>query len=214
VTVSTDELMELLQVIETMITLGDVECAVVTVRDWMKAHRGEARVIFEMKKNKKLLSEIDPQISSIMRIVLHRGYDYSEDFLMSRTHVSKLLYEFPSFFNHCPIIRSLHSEHMSRLCASISVGNIGWLISKLDHNDLPGEWTDVGKDVAIKFMNIVVWTREQHLTKMAFIYACYGDFRMAIRTLFALMEHLEHVDPDELYFYTGLPYVPGPEDEL
>jgi hypothetical protein len=215
-TVSDDELLELLQVIETMIRLGDVECAVATVRDWMRAHPGEARVIYDIGNNEALFSEMTLDVM----FVLHGAYasEQMEHFNRSKIQANilfRLIDDLVSKDKYRSWVLSLKRQCYSSLSGNLSANEIRHSIAILTPKNRPtGKWENTGRKIAIEFQRIIVWTREQYLARQAWIRALQSDFEKATRALSLLEKHLEEVDPDNLYIYTGLPYVPGPGEEL
>jgi hypothetical protein len=225
VTVSDDELVELLQTLETMIVLGDVERASIGVQDWMKAHPGEARVVHDMGESRELFSEMTRDMSNWMRFALNYAYVNASrgDFSRSRTQAYPLLsrlVEFTVQSGHRGWTMALRRECISSLSCDSRVVDLEYSIFLLvDRNRFTRDgddvrWEDVGRQSAGEIQAIIVWTREQYLARQALVRALQGDFETAICSLSLLKERLEKMNPEDLYIYTGLPYVPGPGDEL
>ena len=220
-TVSNDELMELLQVIEAMIVLGDVECASSTVWDWIRAHPGEARVIQNMGRSEDLFSHMTLDMSNLMRYALNSAYILASvaDFRDSKSKMDRVILELsrPGTPNRPPsgsCVWIIMKLFVSSLCANATPVDQQYGIRVLKI----GKGKTTNEFFADEVRKIVIWNREQYLAQQATVRTLMGDFKTAIRALSLLKTHLEdmneRVASDDLYVYTGLPYAPGPGEEL
>ena len=221
-TVSDDELMELLQVIETMVLLVDLSCAKATTREWMQAHPGEARIIHELGKNRELFSEMGERESHNMTYVLRYSYEEQlmDHFDESRTRLYTVFHEFEldnliSDMDYQGWLMPLRAECVYHLLRKSEERGIGHAIFMLRSGKKLRGWAGrTGLKLATEIQKVTIWTREQHLARQAMVRALRGDFGAAIQSLSTLRSHLEENATDDLYIYTGLPYVPGPGEEL
>ena len=218
-TVSPDELMELLQVIETLVVLDDMACAVVTVRDWIRAHPGEARVIHDMGSSEDLFSHMTLGVSNLVRFALNNTYVNMaiQDSKISRSKMQLVLLDIsrpgtPGRPHQKSCVWNIMKLFIASLASDVTLSELQQNIHAVKH--CLKERDSKNDFFADEVQKIVVWNREERLAQQATIRALRGDFETTVRYLFALLHHLKATDSDDLYLYTGLPYVPGPEDEL
>jgi hypothetical protein len=222
VTVSTEELMELLQAMEIMVRLGDDICAANTVQDWMQAHRGEARIIHDMSKSQDLFGDTEPDISRKMKAALGYAYEMNmmNDFDQSRTDLYSTFVKFNmDYFLSSDLYKGwalpVRADCVYSLVHRSRTKDVSYSIFMLRSGTRPTDMAKVtGTKLSSEIQKVIMWTREQYLSRQALAYAVEGSFGKAIHALSLLHKRLEGVDMNDPYIYTGLPYVPGPEDEL
>jgi hypothetical protein len=217
VTVSDDELVELLQTLETMALLADVECASNAVLDWIKAHPGEARVIQDISHSKDLFSHMKRNTSNLIQFALNSAYIRASitNFKYSKSKMDLVMLELsrpvtPNRPRLNSYVWTVMRLFVSSLCASAILIDLHHAVRAIQTQ----KWKFVNETFAEKVREIVVWNREQYIAQQASIQVLQGDPVAAIRTLSVLEARLKDVNPFDLFSYTGLPYAPGPGEEL